>query len=182
MVSTQIELNAAIGVKDDVSANEKRADSRRRCDMKLEDADNSVLLELVATETQAVIKKHFASAKAYGRALAVSEVWVIIFTVVDRTRFDLVWPSNGVHAMYIFHSAEDWAQREIVLQPPPQPRQPRRQHQPRRQEEQGKGNAKAAQSTEPTGRKRRRGKTRKEGKKADEEKGEKPAKKKVKGA
>jgi len=118
-VATQIELNAPLGVEGDASANERRSDSRRRCDMKLAYGQKEVLIELVATETQAIIKKHFLSAKEYGKALKAEEVWVVIFTVMDRSQFQLVWPAGealGVRVMYIFHS-DNWERQDVVLQP-----------------------------------------------------------------
>ena len=117
-VATQIELNAAMGVEEEATTSEKRSDSRRRCDMKLEAAEETILIEIVANETQAVINKHFLTAEVYGHALQAEEVWVVIFTVAERSQFQLVWPSRAsrVQALYVFH-APDWAHKDIVLRP-----------------------------------------------------------------
>jgi len=75
-VVTQLELNAPLSVEEEEEASaieSKGSNSRRRYNMKLAYGQKVILLELVATETQANIEKHFLSAKEYGRALKAEE-------------------------------------------------------------------------------------------------------------
>ena len=144
--------------------------------MKLAHAKEKVLIEIVANETQAVIKTHFDSAELYGQALEADQVWVVIFTVALKSEFELVWPSpdSGIHTLYVFHSS-DWTQREIVLQhpQPPKPAPKRKRSKKESSKKEANEKQRAAEGTTEDGQGSKAGSRKKKAEQKEEDREEK---------
>lgn len=85
----------------------------QRCDMAIDISPNhKILLECVANEPIKSIEEHSESATTYAKLLNAQEVWVIHFTVKERSeQFEYPWVSSSasvtetpVNIMHVWHS------------------------------------------------------------------------------
>lgn len=74
---------------------------RQRCDVELSSGGKRVLLELMATGTDAQVVEHYNRAAASQLAVDADEVFVVHFVAGDTRHFPL--PPNGVRAVHFCH-------------------------------------------------------------------------------
>jgi hypothetical protein len=85
-----------------LSAEVKRGlSSNQRCDLEIGASGQRVLLELMATGTDAQVEEHYKRAAEYRVAINAHSVWLVHFVATGQRNFPQ--PPDGVQAAHICH-------------------------------------------------------------------------------